>query len=107
MHNLLSKLLRKRGIERLEELIDEEKSVYNAWDRTLSQDDMSVDKIKEFCNRMIGVIEAKWMDLEIDKEKKHDLMPYYTVYKALLGVIDGAKTEKERLERYLTQLIEQ
>lgn len=102
--SILSRLLEKRGVTE-DSLNGEEKVQFDNWKRTLSGGEITVTTIRDFCTRMIDVIETKWRDFEYkDKEK---LLPSHSVYKAILGIIDGPKTEKEKLEQYLTNLINQ
>lgn len=100
--SILTRLLEKRGVQE-KDLSGEEKVQFDTWKKTLSEGDITVESIKGFCVRMIDVIEQKWRDFEYkDKEK---LLASHTVYKALLGIIDGPKVEKEQLEKYLLNLI--
>jgi hypothetical protein len=101
--SILTKLLDKRGVKE-KDLNPAEKIQFDTWRRTLSESDITVTSIKEFCLRMVDVIEQKWRDFEYKEKEK--LLPYHTVYKALLGIIDGPQVEKEQLEKYLNQLIE-
>jgi len=100
--SILSRLLEKRNVQE-KDLSSEEKTQFDQWRRILSEGEMSVGKIKEFCERMVSVIETKWSDFEYQNKEK--LLPYHSVYRAILGIIDGPKAEKERLEEYLTKLI--
>lgn len=104
--SILQRLLSKRGITE-DELMGEERKQFNQWKRTLAEEEISVQTIKEFCQRMVGTIEGKWRGWDLNKQQKAELLPYYTVYKALLDVIDGPKVERENLEKYLNQLIEE
>ena len=102
--SILSRLLEKRGVKE-EDLSTEEKAQFDKWKRTLSEGEITVPKIKEFCERMIAAIETKWRDFEYTNKER--LLPYHTAYKSILGILDGPKTEKEQLEKYLITLLEQ
>ncbi len=102
--SILSRLLEKRGVTRAQ-LSTEEETQFRNWEKTLSEGEMSVEKIRSFCARMVDVIATKWRDFEYPNKEK--LLPVHSVYKALLGVIDGPKTEREQLEKYLNTLISQ
>lgn len=104
--SILSRLLQKRGVEE-SELTGEEKVQFEQWKKTLAVDELNVDRIREFCQRMNSVIESKWRDLSVTKEQREELLPYHVVYNAILDVIDGSRVEREKLEEYLTKLIEQ
>lgn len=105
MHGLLQRLLKKKGIETVLELQPEEKVTYDGWEKILSKDEMNMDDIKHFCQSQIDIIESKWKDYDITNTKKAELIPYHSVYKALLQAIEAPKTAKEALEQYLNQLI--
>lgn len=105
MHSLLTRLLHKRGIEDLQSLEPEEKATYDSWQAILSKEQLTLEDVKHFCGNQIGVIEGKWADYSVDKDKKAELLPYYTVYKALLQAIDSPQSARKALEQQLTQLI--
>lgn len=103
--SILSRLLEKRGITE-DELVGDEKAQFDQWKKTLSGEEVSVEKIKDFCQNMVGVIEGKWRSWDLTNEQKAELLPYHTVYKAIIDVINGSKVEREQLEEYLQKLIE-
>lgn len=113
MHSLIHKILQKRGLKGLNELSDKrlpdgspsEKEVFETWQKILSESELTVEKIKEFCQSQISVIEGKWQDLNIDQEKKSQWIPYHTVYKTLLTAIDAPRSAREALEKNLNQLV--
>lgn len=107
MHSLLSKLLGKRGITKVDELSHEEKKTYEDWQAVLSKEQLTTEDIKQFIQTQIDVIEAKWRDLEMDYTKKADLIPYHTCYKMLLGAINSPLVAREALEKNLQQLLNQ
>lgn len=104
MKDILYKLLGKRGIK-LEELSKEEKQTFEEWNKVLSKDELTVADIKEFCKSQADIIENKWKDLNIEQSRKAELIPYHTVYKTLLQVIESPKLVREQLEQHLNQLI--
>lgn len=104
MHSLISKLLKKRGIDSLDELNQEERVTFDTWQSVLSKETLSTDDIKEFCNSQIAVIEGKWRDMN-GESKKADLIPYHTVYKMLVEVIDSPQKARKALEQQLEQLL--
>lgn len=106
MHTLIARLLRKRGIESIEELDVEEKKTFETWQGVLSEGELSTDKIKEFCQSQLEQIEARWQDYTIDNDKKAQLIPYHAVYSTLLKVIVSPIAGREALERQLEQLIQ-
>ena len=89
MHSLINKLFAKRGIKSANELSPEEKADFDNWERILSKEELTTNDIKDFCLSQVDMIESKWRDLTIENERKQELIPYHTVYKALLKVIDS------------------
>ena len=106
MKSILYKLLKKRGIESLDQLEPEEKRDFDNWNAVLSKEELTISDVKEFCQGQIGIIEMKWRDYTIDKEKKAEYIPYHTVYKILLQAIDSPRSTREQLEKHLLNLIQ-
>lgn len=106
MHYILEKLLKKQGIENLEELDKDEKKTFEGWQAALTKEELTVEDIKVFCQTQISMIETKWSDLTIDQGKKAEFIPYHTVYKLLLAAIDSPRSAREAVEKNLYQLIQ-
>jgi hypothetical protein len=105
MHGLLTKLLRKRGIETANQLSDEEKQTFENWQLILNKEELTVEDIKMFCSAQIKVIEGKWADFNLEQSKKAELIPYHTCYAILLAAISSPRSARESLEIQLNQLI--
>ena len=105
MHNLLTKLLNKRGINTAIELDTDERADFDRWNLVLSKEELSVEDIKHFIQQQLNIIENKWSDYNMEQNKKNELLPYYTVYKTLLAVIASPKIAREALEIQLNQLL--
>ena len=103
MLGILSKLFAHKGIKDIDELSPEERATFEGYERVLSKRELTVEDIKVFLVQQIGVIEAKWMDLDAPTAKKAELIPHHTVYKALLGAITSPQREAENLEHILMQ----
>ena len=101
--NLLSKLLEKRGISKVEELSIEEKVVFDRYKVVLTGEAVTIDTLKEFCKAQIAIIEARFAA----PVTEHDvyLKACLHVYLNLLKAIEAPQAERESLEKYLTQLI--
>jgi len=56
MTGLLSKLFAKRGITSVNELSPDEQATFKKWDAILSEGDITVEKIVEFCENQLKVI---------------------------------------------------
>ena len=105
MNSLLTKILNKRGIKDTTQLIAEEKETYKEWDRVLSEEPVTVDRIKQFCEAQIGKIEAQWENIDNTSLKNERLIIVHTVYSALSKLITSPQVERMRLEEYLNKLL--
>lgn len=105
MKGILEKLLRKRGIDSIEELDQEEKKTFEKWEEVLSKEEMTIDDIKKFCQSQIDLIQNRWADLNTDHSKKAEMIPYHTVYNLLIRAIDSPKEARLALEKNLIQLL--
>lgn len=105
MHKLLQDLLLKRGIKSLDELNDEEKSQYNAWNETLTKESLNLEDIKRFCQTQCDTINNRWGEYGLEQAKKAELLPYFTTYTAILKAIDSPKDARKATENLILQLI--
>ena len=105
MKSILYKLLQKRGIDNIDQLDKEEKQIFDNWNAVLSKDELTLEDVKEFCKSQCQIIESKWADYETTNAKKAEMIPYHTVYKTLLQVIDSPRSARENLEKHLQQLL--
>lgn len=105
MHQLLERLLGKRGIKDPIDLTAEERIWFDQQQKILSKDELTIGDIKEFCKTMTKVIESKWADLNLDQSKKAELIPYHSIYTTLLGAIDSPKVAREAAELNLTNIL--
>lgn|SRR3990167_4294203 len=100
--SILSDIFKKRGIKDISELDKEERETFENYEKILSKPELTLEDFKHFLEAQIGVIESKWKDY--DRQNKADLIPYHTVYKTLLNIINAPLVERKALEDYLTQL---
>lgn len=107
-HSLLEKLLKKRGIESIAELkTGEGKEEFDQWNKILSSEgEVTVSKIREFCESQKKIIEGRWRDLDNSKEKNERLILLHTVYSAIIEAISIPQKQREELEKYLQQLLD-
>lgn len=113
MHDLLRKWLNKKGVKDQSELDNTpmpdgsptELDVFNEYKAGLAKKDLTVDDLKNYCLGQVGYIEVKWADYALDDAKKAQLIPYHTVYKALVNVIEGSVATREAMEKQLENLI--
>ena len=102
---ILEKILQKAGVQSPDELSQEEKVTYDNWRKILSKEELTLNDIKEFCKTQIDIIETRWKDYGTDNIKKGEMIPYHTVYRTLLQVIDSPKVERSNLESQLNNYI--
>jgi hypothetical protein len=105
MTNILSQLLQKRGINDVNELSKEERVEFDNWNAILSKDEVSIEKIAEFCQSQIAIVERSFDDLERSPQKTDRLVLQHTIYSKFLNLISGPKHEREALEKYLQGLL--
>lgn len=103
--SLLSQWLKKKGIESPQELTKEERIVYDSYKAVLSGETLTVESIKQFCQKQVKIIE----DLFAQEKGKSDNDVYYKaclhVYLNILRAIEAPERERETLEKHLNQLI--
>jgi hypothetical protein len=105
MHDILEKLLWKRGIKDVVELQPEERVTFDMYQKVLSKKEMTLGDLKEFVGARIAHIEMRWADMTLDSARKAELIPYHTVYKMIFQAIGAPQLERDALERALiTQL---
>ena len=106
MHFLLARLLKKKGIEDVEELSIDDKQWFEEKQRILSRvDEFTVDSLKKFCRIQLNIIEEQWKNLDNAAIKNERLIMLHTVYSTILKVADASKVERELLEEHLQQLL--
>lgn len=107
MHPLIVKLLQKRKIKDIRELSEEERTTFDKWEQVLSEGEITIEKIKEFCQQQIKLIENQYTNPDNSNKKDNYLKACLSVYQALLRIIEGKRSVRQALEKYLNQLINQ
>ena len=105
MHSLLEKLLKKRGIVSVNDMDLDEKDQFDNWQKTLSGGEMSVEKIKDFCETQLSIIKKQMKDIDNTPGKNERLTMCFNIYSTLVDLISSPQAERETLEKYLTQLL--
>lgn len=105
MHKKLAEYLDQQGIKDLQSLSPEEKATYDQYQAILSDGEVTVEKVLEFCKRQMAIIEMRWRDFEVDEGKKAQLIPYRVVYSCIAEAITAPRAERALLERKLDSLI--
>lgn len=103
MHPLLRKVLEKAGIKGPEDLKPEEKADFDRWRGILSEGEVTVERVQEFCRTQIDLIEKKWRDPSCPNRER--LIDQHVVYRSILDATTAPQVEKENLEKYLNSLL--
>ena len=106
MHHLLSKLLKKRGIEKVTDLSQSEAEDFDRWNKVLSEGEVTVKKIEDFCRNQISFIETQWKNLDNSTQKNERLIALHTVYSSILSAIQAPLDSREKIERFLKELLD-
>lgn len=104
--SILDKLFAKRGITDVTKLDDNERITFDKWQKVLSEGEITVSKIQEFCKMQLGLIEGKFKDTTRTTQQTERLVIAHSIYKALLDSMEKPARERESMEKYLQQLIE-
>lgn len=104
--HILTKWLNAIGIkDPNKELSTEEKATLETWKRILTEGEVSVDKVKQFCDYQLSVIEMRFRETALSDREKANLTLVHSVYSSLRAAIIAPKAERETLEKYLNTLI--
>lgn len=106
MHQLLAKLLSKRNLKK-EDLSAEEKGQFQQWQVVLTGEQVTVEKLAEFCHGQLEQIKSQMADLNNSDSKNTRLVLLLSVYTALLGAINAPAKERANLESYLNSLLKE
>jgi hypothetical protein len=105
MKGILTRLFEKKGIKDISELSYADKLEFDKWNGILSEGEVTLDKVLQFCTTQLSLIERQFRDLDISTQKRDRLMLLHGVYSALKEVITQPKAQKEALEKYLEGLL--
>lgn len=104
--NLVARWLEKIGVkDPAKDLSVEEKATLETWKKILSGGEMSVDRIKQFCEYQISLIENQFRDPAKSDREKANLTMIHSVYSSIRTMIVSPAAERESLEKYLNTLI--
>lgn len=101
--SLLSKLLDKRKITKVEELSSEERATFEHY-KSILEKEVTVASIKEFCLSQIKLIESKFADNPKTDDDTY-LKACLHIYLNIIRVIEAPETERKSLEKHLEDLI--
>lgn len=105
MHTLLQRLLQKRNVD-IKDLLPEEKQDFDRWESKLQGKDLSVPAIADYCRAQLVKIEAQWDNIDNSDKKNGRLILLHTVYGKIARMISTHEKEREELEKYLDNLID-
>ncbi len=103
--SLLSDLLKKSGVEKVEDLSPEELSTYNRYKTVLSGEKLTVETIKTFCEAQVRILEDKFADSEGTWDSNIYLKACLHVYLNVLKAIEAPEAERVAIEQHLNQII--
>lgn len=104
MHKLLQELLDRRKLK-IDQLENDEKEVFDRWKDVLDEE-MTVDRIAEYCKNQMELIEMKWGNLENKKVQNERLVMMHTVFGKVYRYINGKKTERRSVEEEISRLLD-
>lgn len=109
MHPLIEKIFLKKGIEDVTKLSADEKAIFDSWQATLSEREITPQVLESFLKE-----QKEFLWKELGKELQKDdyskrrclfLRGRIINYDAILGLLRSSKADKESLEKYLKQLL--
>lgn len=104
---LINKLFEKKGVNKITDLSPDEKKEYDRWQSIMDGTEITVAKIKEFCEIQIKMIEEKFATPDNSDKKDAFLKASLHIYISLLKLINSPETERANLEKHLSDLINQ
>lgn len=105
LSSLIQGIMDKKGISKITELTPDEKTEYERWQAIMDGSEMTVAKIKEFCESQIRIIEGRYASGETTDKQDTFLRASLHIYLNLIALINSPETERVNLEKYLTQLL--
>ncbi len=105
MPPILQKYLHKLGIKDILDLKEDEKKDFDRWERILTEGNITVDKILDFCSAQVKIIETQFKNLDNTANKNERLILLHTIYNTLITLIKSPEAERENLEKYLNTLL--
>jgi hypothetical protein len=105
--NLINKIFERKGITKITELSPDEKVEYDRWQAIMDGSEITVAKIKAFCEFQVKTIEGKYATGESTDKQDTYLRASLHIYLNLIKLIDSPEIERGNLEKYLTTLITQ
>ena len=105
--SIIQELLKKKGVQKLTELSPDEKTEYDRWQAVIEGSEITVPKIKEFCESQVRLIEGRYASGDATDKQDIMLRASLHIYLNLIKLIDSPEIERNNLEKYLTTLLRQ
>lgn len=106
LKNSIRRYLERLGVkDPTTELNAEEKATLENWRKILSEGELTLEKVQEFCEYQITIIENQFRDPSKSDREKANLTLVHSVYSSIRVLILSPKAERESLENYLNSLI--
>lgn len=105
MHQLLEQLFKKRGIKSVNELTTEEADQFDMWQKTLTEGEITVERIRDYCQSQVDIIKGQMKNLDNTPQKNERLTTYFNIYDNIITLISSPQVERESLEKFINQLI--
>lgn len=105
MHPLLQNWLNKIKITDVNKLSTDEKATFDDWNRVLSEGEITVEKITQFCKAQKRIVETQYTNPDNSEKKDHILKASLGFYNSMLNLLESPKAEKEAIEKDLIQKI--
>jgi hypothetical protein len=103
----IQELLSKRGVNKLSELTVDEKVEYDRWQSIVDGSEVTVEKMKEFCQSQIKLIEGRYASGDTTDKQDVFLRASLHIYLNLLDMINSPEISRVNLEKHLTNLLKQ
>lgn len=106
MHELIEKLLQKRGID-LKDLDQDERETFDKWQFTLTnKKEVTPDDILKFCDIQIELIEKQFDNVANAEKLNERLVFMHSIYRKLRKIANNSDQKvREKLESDLTSMI--
>lgn len=105
MFEILTRYFKKRGITSVEELSEEERITYDKWVKILSEKELTMDGLLDFCRDQKRIVEGQITNMDNSDKKDNILKAALSFYNTMIGIIEKPKAERESLIRYLEDLL--
>lgn len=103
--SLIQKVFDRKGISKITELTPDERVEYDRWQAIIDGSEITVEKIREFCESQVKIIENKYATGETTDKQDVYLRASLHIYLNLIKLLDSPEVDRNNLEKYLTNLI--